>query len=129
VRIGRIWWHDADVPPSVFIVDDHWDFRVSARDLLESQGFEVVGEAAHGEEVLATISRVSPDMVLLDVQLPGRNGFAVAEDLAVLPDPPIVVLISSRDAGVYARQLASTVARGFISKSMLSGPALAAFLD
>jgi DNA-binding NarL/FixJ family response regulator len=113
----------------VFIVDDHGDFRASARALLEAQGFEVIGEAADGAEALATLDEVKPDIVLLDVQLPGRDGFAVADDLARLPEPPIVVLISSRDAGVYARRMASAAARGFISKRVLSGPALAALVD
>jgi DNA-binding NarL/FixJ family response regulator len=113
----------------VFIVDDHRDFRTSARALLGSQGFEVIGEAADGDEAIRMIGGVSPDIVLLDVQLPGRDGFAVAEDLAALPEPPKTVLISSADASVYGRRIADTEARGFLAKSMLSGPALAALVD
>ena len=115
--------------PTVFIVDDHREFRTSAGALLESQGFEVIGEAADGDEALSTIGGVRPDIVLLDVQMPGRDGFAVADDLAALPEPPMIVLISSADASVYGRRIADTKAQGFISKSMLSGPALAALVD
>jgi CheY-like chemotaxis protein len=61
----------------------------------------------------------------MDIQLPDLDGFAVAERIAAWPDPPVVMLISSRDAAVYRSRLASTPARGFIAKSQLSGEALA----
>jgi DNA-binding NarL/FixJ family response regulator len=111
------------------IVDDHQDFRSSARALLEAQGFDVIGEAADGDEALATVGALRPDIVLLDIQLPGRDGFAVADELAAFSAPPVVVLISSRDPEVYTRRVAGAAARGFLSKSMLSGPALAALVD
>jgi len=113
---------------SVVIVDDHADFRASARALLESEGFDVVGEAADGADALLVTASLRPDIVLLDIQLPGRDGFAVAEDLARSLEPPTVVLISSRDAAVYASHLASSPARGFLSKRGLSGAALAALV-
>ena len=69
--------------------------------------------------------RFARDVVLVDIQLPDLDGFAVAEQIAAWPDPPVVVLISSRDAAVYRSRLASTPARGFIAKSQLSGEALA----
>jgi DNA-binding NarL/FixJ family response regulator len=113
---------------SVVIVDDHDDFRTSARALLEAEGFEVVGEAADGTEALAAVAALRPDIVLLDIQLPGPDGFAVAEQLAVGSDPPTVVLISSRDARAYGTRLVQTSARGFLPKSALSGEALAALV-
>jgi DNA-binding NarL/FixJ family response regulator len=114
--------------PSVLIVDDHEDFRISARALLEAEGFEVVGEAADGTEALAAVAALRPNIVLLDIQLPGPDGFAVAEQLARATDPPTVVLISSRDAAVYGPRLVQTSARGFLPKSALSGEALAALV-
>jgi DNA-binding NarL/FixJ family response regulator len=112
----------------VLIVDDHGGFRASARALLEAEGFNVVGEAADGAEALAAATVLHPDVVLLDIQLPGRDGFAVAEDLTAGPEPPVVVLISTRKAAVYAPRLARSPALGFLSKSSLSGPRLAALL-
>jgi CheY-like chemotaxis protein len=111
--------------PSVLIVDDHEDFRRSARALLQAEGFAVVGEAGDGAEAIAKARDFRPDVVLVDIQLPDLDGFAVAERIAAWPDPPVVVLISSRDAAVYRSRLASTPARGFIAKSQLSGEALA----
>jgi DNA-binding NarL/FixJ family response regulator len=114
--------------PTVVIVDDHEDFRAAARTLLEAEGFKVVGEAADGTEALAAVAALRPNIVLLDIQLPGSDGFEVAEQLATGPDPPTVVLISSRDAAAYGPRLVQTSARGFLPKSALSGDALAALV-
>ena len=114
---------------SVLIVDDHPAFRSFARTLLGGEGFVVVGEAGDGAEALAAARRLRPDVVLLDVQLPDSNGFEVAERIAEAPDPPQVVLISTRDASAYRRRLETTPARGFIAKDELSGQALAALVE
>jgi DNA-binding NarL/FixJ family response regulator len=115
--------------PTVVIVDDHEDFRDSARALLEAGGFEVIAEASDGTEALAAVAALRPSIVLLDIQLPGRDGFAVAEQIAGVSDPPVVVLISSRDSAAYGPRLVQTSARGFLPKSALSGEALAALVD
>jgi DNA-binding NarL/FixJ family response regulator len=113
---------------SVLIVDDHDGFRAGARELLEADGFVVLGEAADGRTAVEATRRLRPDVVLLDVQLPDFDGFAVAERLAAHSDPPTVVLISSRSREAYRRRLARTTARGFIPKAELSGECLAALL-
>lgn len=112
----------------VLIVDDHDDFRTSAAALLESEGFAVVGAVGDGLAALAAVARLHPDLVLLDVQLPDTDGFAVAERLAGLEQPPVVVLVSGRDASTYAARLAVTSASGFLAKRELSGAALAALV-
>ena len=113
---------------TVLIVDDHAGFRASARALLEADGFEVVGEAADGPSALEQARRLGPQVVLLDVQLPGLDGFAVADRLAVLPAAPAVVLISSRGPGSFRGRLAATTARGFITKAEFSGESLSLVL-
>jgi DNA-binding NarL/FixJ family response regulator len=115
--------------PTVLIVDDHPGFRSSARALLEAEGFDVVGEADNGVSALAAIGRLHPGVVLLDIQLPDIDGFEVAERLARAGDPPAVVLISTRGVSSYRRRLARSPVRGFISKSELSGNALAAIVS
>ena len=65
----------------VLIVDDHEPFRAVARQLLEAAGYVVSGEAADGAEALAAAAAEAPDAVLLDVQLPDRDGFSVATAL------------------------------------------------
>ena len=114
---------------TVLIVDDHAGFRAGARALLTADGYEVVGEAADGEAALEAVRRLGPEIVLLDIQLPGLDGFAVADRLAGEPEGPAVVLISSRGAGAYRRRLASSPARGFIAKTELSGACLSSVLS
>ena len=116
---------DEGVRPTVLIVDDHEEFRVSVRRLLELEGYMVVGEAANGVEAREAVAVLRPAVVLLDIQLPGDDGVVVAEQIAAEPDAPQVVLISSRDAATYGPRLERAAARGFIAKSELSGAALA----
>jgi DNA-binding NarL/FixJ family response regulator len=123
---GRGIWEDRRVRMTVLIVDDHGGFRESARALLEAEGFAVVGCAADGASALAAVERLRPEVVLLDVQLPDLDGFAVAGQLAAVPDPPRVVLISSRDAAAYGPRLDAAPACGFLAKRELSGASLAA---
>jgi DNA-binding NarL/FixJ family response regulator len=113
---------------SVVIVDDHAGFRRSARALLEADGFDVVGEAADGSEAGIAVDRLRPAVVLLDIQLPDEDGFELAERLIGVPNPPMIVLISSRDAASYGDRLTRSRARGFIAKRDLSGAALSALI-
>jgi DNA-binding NarL/FixJ family response regulator len=112
----------------VLIVDDHPGFRAQARALLVAAGYEVVGEAADGESGVRVARDLSPDVVLLDIHLPDITGFEVANLVGGWPDPPAVVLISSRDASDYGRRIERSGARGFIAKAELSARTLAAVL-
>jgi DNA-binding NarL/FixJ family response regulator len=112
----------------VLIVDDHAEFRASARKLLEAEGFDVVGEASHSTEAFAAVEKLRPAIVLLDITMPGPDGLAIAERLTAERDGPAVVLTSSREASEYGPRLARTRARGFITKEELSGERLAALL-
>jgi len=114
---------------TVLIVDDHEGFRQVARALLEADGIEVVGEAVDGESAITEAERLRPQLVLLDVQLPGIDGFEVAARLGETGDPPAIVLTSSHAASSYRQRLAHSAARAFIPKDELSGDTLAALLD
>jgi DNA-binding NarL/FixJ family response regulator len=114
------------VAATVLIVDDHPGFRAFARELLEAEGLEVVGEAADGASAISAARALAPELVLLDVALPDMDGFTVCEALLDDGPGPAVVLTSSRDVSSYRRRLERSRARGFIAKSELSGPALAA---
>ena len=115
--------------PRLLIVDDHADFRSAAGRLLGDEGFEVAGEAVDGEAALAFVAAHHPDVVVLDVQLPGIDGFEVAHRLAELDDAPEVVLTSTRSAGSYGRRLAGCPVRGFIPKQDLCGATLSALIS
>jgi DNA-binding NarL/FixJ family response regulator len=113
----------------VLIVDDHAGFRRCARELLTSEGFVVVGEAGDGEEAVRMAAASTADVVLMDVQLPGMDGFAVTEQLLASNRDLPVVLISTRDRADYGRLIAESGARGFVSKDELSGASLRELLE
>ena len=112
---------------TVVIVDDHAGFRAAARRLLEAHGMTVLGEAADGEEALRAVARLRPDLVLLDVVLPGMDGFAVAERLRATGGPD-VVLVSSRRAADFGPRRDRAGAPALVHKGDLSAQALAAAL-
>jgi DNA-binding NarL/FixJ family response regulator len=113
---------------SVLIVDDHPSFRACARAVLQAEGFDVVGEAANGAAALEAARALRPQLVLLDVQLPDCDGFAVARELTEKGDGPVVVLTSSRDAADFGPLIPESGARGFVPKAQLSGGSLRALL-
>ena len=108
----------------VLIVDDHAAFRLIARQVLTEDGFLVIGEAADGAEVFRACGDLRPDLVILDVQLPDTDGFAVAAVLTTGVDPPEVVLVSSRSRTDYGSKTEDCGARGYITKAELSGHAV-----
>ena len=113
---------------TAFVVDDHRLFRATARMLLESEGYDVVGEAEDGASALTEVARLHPDVVLLDVQLPDATGFDVARQVTSGRDGSRVVLVSSRSASEYGELVEDCGAVGFIPKDQLSGQSLGAAL-
>ena len=109
----------------VFIVDDNAPFRSIARAILESGGYQVVGDAATGAEALAGVPCALPDVVLLDVGLPDIDGFSVCQALHEATPQLAVVLCSVRDAEHYGDAIDRSWAAGFLPKSILSAAELA----
>jgi DNA-binding NarL/FixJ family response regulator len=114
--------------PTVVIVDDHAGFRAQARTVLEAEGFEVVGEAADGASAVEEVTRLVPDVALVDVQLPDMDGFEVATRLREAGATARVVLTSSRDGSDFGSLVERSGALGFIAKAELSGEALGAII-
>jgi two-component system response regulator EvgA len=113
---------------TILIVDDHADFRVRTRALLEAEGFSVIGDAEDGASGIEAARGLSPDIVLLDVGLPDIDGFEVARRLLADVRASTVVLISTRPAMEYGRRVADSGVAGFIAKEDLSGPAIRALM-
>src|SRR2546423_11352005 len=114
----------AEMPASVLIVDDHAGFRLSARRILEADGYEVVGEAHDGRSAIAASRRLRPDIVLLDVHLPDLDGFEVARELTAEPGAPAIVLTSSHDSEDFGDSVSRSRAAGFVPKHGLWRAAL-----
>ncbi len=107
------------------IVDDHAGFRDQAAELLRAAGYEVVGSCPDGRSAVDAISALRPDVVLLDVQLPDTDGFALISQLDAVSDGATIVLTSTREAADYGGRVARSGAAGFISKAELSAQSLA----
>ena len=105
---------------SILIVDDHPSCRAAFRAVLENDGFAVIGEAEDGASALAAARELQPEVVLLDVQLPDTDGFAVAAELTRNGHGPQIVLTSSRDASDFGPAITESGARGFIPKAEVS---------
>jgi two-component system response regulator AlgR len=102
-------------PTSVLIVDDEPPARSRLRQLLaELPGFSVIGEAGNGEEALALCSALGPDVVLLDIRMPGLDGLGVASQLAGWEQRPAVVFTTAYDE--YAIQAFEAQAVGYLLK-------------
>jgi CheY-like chemotaxis protein len=114
--------------PRVLIVDDNRAFRTAARHLLERGGFVVVAEAGDGGEGVRAAEDHTPDLALVDVQLPDLDGFEVAEQLRALKVAPEVILTSSLDGADFGTMVASSSALGFIPKDELSASTIEALL-
>ncbi len=120
---GRAGGH----PLRVLIVDDHPYFRTAAAELLESRGYEVVGEADCEAGALERVERLAPDAVLLDIHLGDGFGPRLCTKL-VERDPALAVLLVSSDdyeEGVEGVQACG--ARGMVSKAELARTDLARF--
>lgn len=109
----------------VLLVDDDGRFRAVARRTLVADGVDVVAEVDDGAEALAAIAVWRPDVVLLDIGLPGIDGLEVARRLRAEGGGPVVILISTRDAA-YGCRVAAGLTAGYLPKDELS---LAAILE
>jgi two-component system response regulator AlgR len=102
----------------VLIVDDQEPFRLAARMVVElTDGFDVVGEAETGEESVAMAAELKPDLVLMDVNLPGINGLDATRQILAGSDAVVVLLLSTYEEAEYAPRAAECGASAYIPKS------------
>ena len=105
----------------ILVVDDSPRFRAAAAELLAAQGFELFDVAADGPQALAAVAGRSPDGILLDVNLPGPDGFAVAASLAAACPAAARIVLTSTDADCAPPQvMAASAAVAFVPKQELA---------
>ena len=93
------------MPRSIFIVDDSSDIRAGIRRQLEVSGFEVCGEAGDGIDALDKLSRLRPDLIILDMSMPRMNGVDAARQLKhMCPNVPVILYTAFAD--VFRREQA-----------------------
>jgi len=99
----------------ILVVDDELPARARLRELLSRlPDHEFCGEAATGADALRLVQRLNPDVVLLDIQMPGLNGLETARQLAEIEQPPAVVFITAHDG--YALEAFDTQAIAYLLK-------------
>ncbi len=114
-------------PIRILIVDDHPVVCAGLTSMLSTQpGFEVVGSAASGEEALAFIKRNSPNVMLLDLRMPGMDGLAVLHALKAITSPPAVIVLTSfeKEEDIYRSIRAG--AQGYLLKDTSESDMVAA---
>jgi CheY-like chemotaxis protein len=108
-------------PTAVLVVDDQAPFRSAARALVGlMHGWAVVGEAENGEDAVRLAAELRPDVVLMDINLPGRNGIDSTRDLLAVHPPAAVVLISTYAAADLPPGAESSGAVGYLRKEELT---------
>lgn len=103
---------------TIVLADDQELVRAGFRVILESEpGFRVVGEAADGARAVEAVQELHPDVVCLDVQMPGVDGLEAARRIAALPDPPAVLILTTFDSDDALFQALEAGASGFLLKN------------
>ena len=101
----------------VLLIDDHPIVRSGIRMLLEQAGdIEIVGEADHGDDALGLVKRLSPDVLLLDMEMPGKTGVEVARELKTAKAPVRILALSAYDDEQYILNLLMEGAAGYLTK-------------
>ena len=102
----------------VLLVDDSEIFRESVeRSLSLVKNVQVVGSAASGEEALRLAGELNPDLILMDLAMPGMNGLQATRILKEKEDAPSVIILTMYDSREYRRAVESVGADGFVAKS------------
>jgi two-component system, NarL family, invasion response regulator UvrY len=105
----------------VLIVDDLEPFRRAARAVVEATAdFEVAGEAADGEASVEAAESLRPDIILMDVNLPGISGLEATRRIRATAPWIMVLLMSTREAQEFAGKAAECGAAGYLPKSSLT---------
>jgi DNA-binding NarL/FixJ family response regulator len=105
-------------PVRVLVADDHPVVRAGLRALLSAEpGLAVVAEAGSGEETVVAARQQQPDVVLMDLRMPGVDGLTAIERIGELASPPAVVVLTTFDADQYVLRALRAGAAGFLVKS------------
>lgn len=114
---------------SLLVVDDDAIFRRLIGEVLSGWGHTVVGEASGVQEALSRAIELRPEIALVDIGLPDGDGFSLARQLASMPWPLRVVLISTDADAASVPAAARAGASGFLPKDTLAGPALRRLIE
>ncbi len=101
----------------VLLVDDHPIIRNGIKNMLvKTMDIEVVGEAENGEAVIGLVKRLKPDVLVLDMDLPGKNGIQVTEELKAMGSPVHILAFSGYDDRQFIEGVLNSGASGYLTK-------------
>lgn len=106
------------MPKKVIIADDTEFFRTALKDILSTGGYDVVGEAANGAEALEMARALKPDLVILDVVMPIKNGLETAREISALKLPLKIVMCTSLGYEPIVEEAIRSGASGYIIKPL-----------
>lgn len=101
----------------IIIADDEAVIRMGLRTMLEERGYQVVGEAGDGKRVLDLVEKMRPDLVFLDIKMPGLDGLAVAQQLAETHSVPVILLTAYAERSLVDRARQAGV-MGYLMKPL-----------
>ena len=101
----------------IIIADDEAVIRMGLRAMLEERGYAVVGEAAEGRRAVDLVEKLRPDLVFLDIKMPGLDGLAAAEQLIAAHPVPVIILTAYGDRALIDRAREAGV-MGYLMKPL-----------
>jgi DNA-binding NarL/FixJ family response regulator len=102
----------------ILLVDDNQTFLLAVRQFLDLlPGMTVIAEAHDGIDALSQAAELAPDLILLDIAMPGMNGLDVARHIQLWPQPPEIVFLSMHDNAAYREAALELGARGYVGKA------------
>lgn len=113
----------------IVLADDHQMFRQGLRQLLERQGFEVVGEASDGHEAVRVVKELNPSVAILDFSMPLLNGIDAAREIQKRSPNTQVLLLTMFEDSVYVLEALKAGIRGYVLKGQASADLIAAISD
>ena len=113
----------------IMLADDHPMFRQGLRSLLEKDGFEVVGEASNGHEATRMARKLNPNVAVLDLGMPMRNGVDAARDIYPRAPETQVVLLTMYEDDAYVLEALRAGIRGYVLKAQAASDLLAAIRE
>jgi two-component system response regulator NreC len=101
----------------VLLADDHGLIRQGLKSLLEGQGFQVVGEASDGQEVLRAAEKTHPDVAILDIRMPVLNGVDATREMKKSSPKTKIIILTQHDENQYVTEALQAGAKGYVLKS------------
>jgi len=111
----------------ILIADDHNVFRTSTRKILEREiDFDIVAEAANGEEAVTLVELLKPDIAIIDISMPVMDGIVATENIKQRSPATAILILTNYDDDQFVQRLLKTGVSGYLLKSIHNNELIAA---